>query len=220
MNNLIIFGASGHGIVALDAALSTKKFNFMGWIDNNIKEGLTVRGFEVLGQENKLQELFAKQDDLKIFLAISNNYTRYIVYERLRKFLSIESFATIKHSSAIISKDCKIGLGSLILGGAVINPNVNIGIQTIINTSCSIDHDCVVSNFSSILPGTILAGNVIVGERSCLCMSTSVAHEVNIGKDSYVGAGSLVLSDVDNLSFGYGNPYKKIKNRAVDERHF
>ena len=60
---LIIIGASGHGKSCLDAALSAKEFNFLGWLDND-NETSEVFGYKVLGKTRDLPRFVKKNLDI------------------------------------------------------------------------------------------------------------------------------------------------------------
>ena len=117
---------------------------------------------------------------------------------------------SVIHSKSIISKSSKIGLGSSVMAGVVINPEVTIGENCIINTSSSIDHDCKIDNHVNIGPGSHLAGNVTIGELSDLGTGTIVIPNKNIGKRCIIGAGSVVISDIPDDCIAVGVPAKII----------
>ena len=219
--DLVIFGASGHGRAALDAALTMNKFKFKGWIDNSLPHNALVQGKPVLGGSDILKKLLEKKgDSLKIFFAVSNNYNRMLLFNEFCKDFGEDIITTIIHKNSSISSLSIISKGSLIMSNVSINNDCKIGKAVIINTSSSIDHDNDIEDFSSVLPGSITGGNVKIGECSCICMGSIVSHNVTIGSHSYIGAGSLVLKDVSEYSYGFGIPFNKMRNRGVDEKHF
>lgn len=99
-------------------------------------------------------------------IAIGDNSAR----KKIADFLSFpnDRYFTVIHPSAILGKNVKVGNGSMIIGGAVINTEAIIGEHTIINTSVSVDHHNVIGDFVHIAPGAHTGGNVIVKEGALL----------------------------------------------------
>ena len=51
-------------------------------------------------------------------------------------------FPQLIHPDAIIEESVKIGYGSQIMAGAVVQIDCEIGINCVVNTNAGIDHDC------------------------------------------------------------------------------
>ncbi len=64
-------------------------------------------------------------------------------------------YPTLLHPSAAISKHSVIGVGSVVMAGAVVNICAKIGAFAIINTSASIDHDCILGDFVHVSPSLL-----------------------------------------------------------------
>ena len=62
----------------------------------------------------------------------------------------------------------KIGDGSLVMPGCIINNDANIKEHCIINTGSILEHDNKFENFSSCGPGVITGGNVFLGKPHIL----------------------------------------------------
>ena len=130
------------------------------------------------------------------------------VRERLQRLVAGSGFelATLIHPSAIIGSGVTIGAGSVVMPRAVINANTAIGNGVIINSGAIVEHDCVVGDFAHICPGVAMAGGVSVGKRTWIGIGSSVIQCVKIKDDITIGAGSVVVSDIDSGSVAYGNP--------------
>ena len=86
------------------------------------------------------------------------------------------------------------------------------------NTNASVDHDCVIKDFASLAPGVVLGGNVSIGERTSVGLGAQSIHRVNVARDVVIGAGSLLLSNIEQeLSVAYGRPARVVRQRTADE---
>jgi sugar O-acyltransferase (sialic acid O-acetyltransferase NeuD family) len=117
------------------------------------------------------------------------------------------------HPFSLISGNATIGEGIQIMAGAIIQPEVKIGIQCIINTKASIDHECILSDGFEAAPGATLCGAIVVGTNAWICAGATVLSRIKIGADAIIGAGALVLDDVPEGMTVVGVPAKPLKNQ-------
>ena len=215
--SLIIIGSSGHAKVVLDIFEKMNQHEIIGFIDKNKQNGENVLGYPVLGDEEILNN--HKAEVTQLFIAIGDNCTRQKVKDRINTHFPAFSFATAIHPSATIGKEVKIGQGTAIMAGAIINPCCNIGEFCLINTKASLDHDSVMNDFSSLAPGVTTGGNVEIGASSAIGIGASIMHGVKIGTEVVIGGHSFVNKHVDDFSVCYGVPAKLIRKRVVGEKY-
>lgn len=135
-------------------------------------------------------------------IAIGNNNNRRIIANKLKD----KKFTTVVHHTAIC--DVKVGAGSQVMMGAVIQIDTKIGKHCIINTSASIDHDCILDDFTFIGPNATLCGGVHISEGSFIGAGSVILPYIKIGKNCMIGAGSVVTKDLPDNCTAYGNPAK------------
>lgn len=121
--------------------------------------------------------------------------------------------ATVVHHTAFLADNCSIGVGSQIMAGAIIMPEVRIGKQCIINTNSSIDHECVLEDACEVAPGATLCGCVYMKFNSWVCAGATVLPRITLGENSIVGAGSLVREDVPDNTTIVGVPANRFLKR-------
>jgi sugar O-acyltransferase, sialic acid O-acetyltransferase NeuD family len=197
---MILFGASGHGKVIIDAVQSEGLKSVDKVIDDYPKVDLLL-GIPVLSSN----EVNLKPSDEGI-IAIGNNKTRQIIANRLNV-----NYSTIIHPKAIVANSAKIGKGTVVLANAVINADVIIQEHCIINSSAVIEHDCKLSSFVHVSPNAALAGNVLVGEGTHIGISATVVQGISIGKWVTIGAGAVIIDDIPDYAVVVGIPGKIIK---------
>ncbi|NOR68603.1 MAG: acetyltransferase [Methylomarinum sp.] len=205
MKRLAILGASGHGKVVAEIA------ELSGWADivffddacSKIKK---IGIWAVLGNTTDLLDRISEFDGC--IVAIGNNTIR------LEKSCLIQrnkgNLVSLVHPCSIVSRLSEVGLGSVVMAGAVINPFVKLGVACVVNTIASIDHDCILGDGVHISPGVNLAGGVILGQKSWVGIGASVKQCVSIGDNVIVGAGAAVISNVPNELVVAGVPAKVI----------
>lgn len=118
---------------------------------------------------------------------------------------------SVRHPSAIVSKNAQIDPGVVICAGALIGTGAWIGAGSIINTRASVDHDCRISPYVHIAPSAILGGNVTIETRSWVGLGALVREGIRIGSDSIVGLGARVVKNVRSGVTVVGIPAKPIK---------
>ena len=205
-SDIYIIGAGGHATVVLDALLKMGVKPKGIFDDDKSLWNREIFGIKILGRVE-----LAKSVQGRFVVAIGDNKTR----KDIVNFLNFpdERFVSVIHPSSVIGRDVEIGVGSMIIGGAVINSKTKIGRHVIINTSVSIDHHNVVGDFVHIAPGTHTGGNVKIGEGSFLGIGVSVIPKIKIGRWSIVGAGSVIIEDIPDFVTVVGVPGRVIKRR-------
>ena len=130
----------------------------------------------------------------RFVIAIGDNATRARVFGQLKNRGGAPE--TIIHPFSWISASAKIGAGTVVFGGVVVNANSQIGENCILNTSCSVDHDASIAAHVHLCPGVRLAGDVTIGERTMLGTGAVCIPGIKIGADVKVGAGSIIIRDL------------------------
>ena len=191
---MYLYGASGHGKVVKEI-LEDSGVEVKAFIDDNPSLSYFF-GLPVLH----------KADDLEpIIVCVGKCDVRRQIVEHLNC-----NFATAIHSTAVVSPSAKIGEGSVVMQGAVVQADVSLGKHCIVNTKASIDHECVIEDFVHIAPGCTISGNVHVGSGTWVGAGSTVIQGVRIGENCFIGAGSVIVKDVPDNSKGYGVPFRVV----------
>lgn len=187
---LVIIGAGGHGKVVADVAQQTSYKDNVCFLDDD--GGLTeCGGFPVVGRSREADAYIEKAD---VFVAVGNPATRQTMLEHLRR--KGASVPVLCHPKAVIGNDVKIGEGTVVMAGAVINPGSIVGRGCIINTCASVDHDCQVGDYVHVSVGAHLAGTIRIGERTWIGVGAVVSNNIVISRDCMIGAGAVVIKDI------------------------
>ncbi|MNF82058.1 putative acetyltransferase EpsM [compost metagenome] len=203
---MYLYGASGHCKVIVDIITESKENIIEGIFDDNPNCDSIYR-IPVFNAK-RIKNFLGKQ----LIIAIGNNSIRKKIMENISAV-----YLTAIHPKSIVSNYAKIGEGSVVMAGAIINTDSVVGKHCIINTGAVIEHDCILDDFVHISPNASLAGSVIVGEGSHIGIGAIVIQDVKIGSWVTVGAGSVIIEDIPDNAVVVGNPGKIIKYNTRNE---
>lgn len=205
---VIIIGGGGHARVIADV-LRLQGVRILGFteIDDSRKSLTSTVPYlgddAIIGQHHIEEVLLANG-----LGSINDTTARRKIYGTFSE--QGYQFAVCIHPSAVIATDARIGEGSQIMAGSVVQPGCDIGRNVIINTRASLDHDCVIGDHVHVAPGVTLSGAVRVAAGAHIGTGATVIQGVTIGEYSMIGAGSVVLKDVADASVVVGVPAKEV----------
>lgn len=207
-DSVFVFGASGHAKVVIDILETAGAAKIAFVVDDAQRlHGSRLKGYPVIGRE----ELVAKRGSAGAGLvAIGDNAAR----AKVAAWLAEQGFrlASAVHPAATIAREVKIGPGTAVMAGVVINSDTVIGSHVILNTGATVDHDCTVGDGTHVGPGCHLCGGVTVGADALLGAGTTVIPGVKIGDRAVIGAGSTVLQDVPAGARMAGSPCRPVES--------
>lgn len=215
MKNLIIIGAGGFARevswLVDDINDAEEKWNLIGFIDDNTDVyGKKLNGYDVLGGLDYLK----CKSEIYYVCAIANVKARKEVVERCDE-LGFKA-ATLIHPSVISSKKYnEIGKGCIICANSIITVNVKLGNHVIVNLDCTIGHDVIIEDFVTIYPSVNVSGNCTIGELVELGTGAKIIQGKSIGNNTKIGAGSVVIKDIEADCTAVGSPAKVIKRNVI-----
>jgi len=217
MLNVLVVGSSGHARVIIDAMEREGRFFIAGIIDTFKPVGHSCLGYQVLGDELRLPDLIREHDIVGGVIAIGDNWVRHKVAERIRCAVPNFQFITVIHPSAQVARSARVAAGTVVMPGAIISANADLGEFCIVNTKASLDHDGVMGAFSSFAPAVTAGGEVTIKPFAAVMLGVNIIHSISIGEHSVVGAGSLVLRNVPDRVLAYGLPARVVRSRQPGE---
>ena len=120
-------------------------------------------------------------------------------------------FATIIDPRVWIHDYITIGEGTIIYEGVILTANIEVGNHVIVSPKCGIGHDSIIKDYVSLLWNVNISGNDIIEEGVMMGSASTVIQGKRIGKGSTVGAGAVVIDNIDSYSTVVGVPAKVIK---------
>ncbi|CUN70917.1 MULTISPECIES: acetyltransferase [Clostridium] len=211
MKNIVIIGAGGVGrevsLIIQQINELEQTWNLLGFIDDNTDNwGKVINGYSVIGGIDSLEFL---SNDTYIVIAIANyEVKKKIVNKVNNKF----KFATIVHPKVWIHDYMTVGQGTIIYEGAILTANIEIGNHVIISPKCGVGHDSIIKDYVSLLWNVNVSGNDLIEEGVMMGSGSTVIQGKKIGKGSIIGAGAVVVNDIESFSTAVGVPAKVIKS--------
>jgi sugar O-acyltransferase (sialic acid O-acetyltransferase NeuD family) len=178
--------------------------------DENIEfvgfyESLTTKT-EFLGFPVKHLSEYDPDLNYHIAIAIGDGNVRKSIVESLPESTQ---YIGIIHPSAVLGLNVEIGKGSFVGQGVIVTENVKIGKFSNLNIGSSISHDVKIGDYFTASPGSRVLGGCEIGERVYLGAASILRDKKSICDETFVGMGSVVVSDIKTAGVYYGNPARK-----------
>lgn len=202
---LIIVGAGGHAKVIIDIArLQGFETLFATDVDTSL-HGSSIMGVRIVGDDNHLSA-YAPSD---IYLAngvgaIASTRQRQAAYDKFTA--QGYEFLSLIHPSAVIADTAILNEGVQCMAGTIIQPEVQLGKNSVINTRASIDHDSEIGAHSFIGPGVITGGSVKIQDGVFIGTGAIILPSITICDRAIVGAGATVIRNLRTGEKVAGNP--------------
>ena len=213
MKDIIIIGAGGVGretamLIEDINNVGEPVWNILGFVDDNPEiQGKIINGYKVIGDTGVLN---GYSSPAHMICTISNPVVKKKVISNINNYFL--QYAKLIHPTAVISKDVKLGLDTIIQAMCVITTNVEICDHVQLNPQCGIGHDSVVGEHSSLYWNVNISGNVKIGKGCLLGTKSTVLQGLEIADNCTVGANATVTKDIIYGCTAVGTPAKSIKN--------
>ena len=192
---IVLVGAGGHAKSCIDVIELEKKFKIIGLIDNYKKIGTKFLGYSIIGNDSDLEKIRKIANHAIITVGqIKNANLREKLFLKVKKY----NFKTpiISSPKSLISNNSKIGEGTIIHHGAIVNAGSEIGCNCIINTNALIEHDCKIGDFSHISTSVTVNGGAIIEKKTFIGSGSVIKNSVKIDKNSIIPMGSKIFKNI------------------------
>ena len=214
---LVVVGAGGFARETAEvvAAINTvtERWDLLGFADDDASlRGTRVKGLPVLGAS---AEVVAAHPQARVVLCTASPRD-YSSKRRLEVLLGLEPerYATLLHPRSTLAPSVEVGVGTVVLAGAVATGDALVGRHVGVMPGAVITHDDRIGAFASLAAGALLAGGAVLEEECYIGAGAVIGAGVVVGRGSLVGAGAVVRHDVPPRQVWVGNPARWLRDTA------
>ncbi len=210
MKQLLIIGAGGLGREVLAWARQAEGYGvdwvIKGFLDDNARalEGFRTPAFWI----GTVAEHQPREDEVFI-CAVGKPATRRLCQEIIEARGG--HFISIIHRTAVIGDSVEISPGVILCPYAIASGYSRLGKGVILNLHATVDHDANVDDWSQINCHCDVTANAVIGREVWLSSHVTVAPGIKVGDGAYIGAGTVVLRDVEAGTKVFGVPARRIE---------
>ncbi len=198
---IILIGAGGHANACIDVIEEHGGYQIAGLVDAGIELQSLRLGYSIIATDADLPRLSREFKYVLVAVGqICSPENRIRLY-RQAMGLGFQLPAIIA-PTAHVSHHAKVGSGSIVMHGAIVNARASVGVNCIINTRALLEHDTVVEDHCHISTCAILNGNVSVGTGSFVGSGSILKEGIAIGAGCVIGMGlSVRKSQADQTRY-------------------
>jgi sugar O-acyltransferase (sialic acid O-acetyltransferase NeuD family) len=191
---IVLIGAGGHSLACIDVIELSGLFQIEAIVGNAGEAGQQRLGYPVLGGDECLERLAGASRSALICVGqLKSPQTRIGLFERVQALGF--NIPVVISPLAWVSPHARIGAGSIIMHGAIVNAGAVVGSNCIINTRALVEHGAAIGDHCHISTGAILNGDVQVGNGCFVGSNASVRQKIRIGERCVIGLGQAVVAD-------------------------
>lgn len=194
--SILLVGAGGHAKACIDVIEQEGRYSVAGLVGQAHEVGGRVFGYPMLGTDADLGALLDAHEYALIVVGQIKNHE-----PRKRLFSLIEqsrcNLPVIVSPRAYVSPHAKIGKGTIVMHGAIVNAGADVGCNCILNSQSLIEHDSVIGDHCHISTGAVINGGVSIGSGTFIGSRSSIRQGVNIGERCVIGMAQSVLVDCE-----------------------
>lgn len=207
---LYILGVGNNTIVYIDLVESCG-YKVLGLYHyNQERVGESIHGIPIIDSNINL---FEKDSlvGLNFAISVGDNAIRSLLAKQLRE--KGGNIPTLIHPTSIVSKYAMISQGVVINANAVVQADAIIEEDSVISYNASVSHTsrigkaCYVAFGATIGAYVKIQDNVLIGQAAVI-VSGKLEY---VGRNSIIGAGSVVIHNVEPNSVIIGNPARLLK---------
>ena len=187
-DKLVIIGAGGHGQALADLAESLSEWSEIVFVDDCYPSKTEALGFQIVGKVADIFQTSLKRNSF--IVAIGHNDVRMELIKEIK--LRGLNLVSLIHNKSFVSKYAKIGVGVVVMAGAVISTNVKLADGCLINSNATVDHNCNLEPGAHLGVGVQLAGGVFIGAKAWLQSGVSAGYHTNVKEGDIVSTGTCL----------------------------
>jgi len=177
-------------------------------VDGEFIDQKEFRGLPLVPFEDVIQKY--PPDEYKMFIAVGyknlNTVRAQKYYEAKEKGYELVTYLSSKITHW---GDTEIGDNCFILENQVLQPFMKIGNNVTLWCGNHFGHDVVIGDHCYIASHVVVCGGVSICPYTFIGVNATIRDDTKIGRECIIGAGALILRDVDDKSVYIAKPTDK-----------
>jgi sugar O-acyltransferase (sialic acid O-acetyltransferase NeuD family) len=212
MHKIIVVGGGGHGKVVISLLKKLAHFTVSGYVD--LVDHGDLLGIPYLGDDSALGDFF-KLGMVHAALGLGQLQEAGHREKLAAKMVEIGyKFPLLVSPHAIVNEACRLGDGTVVMDGAVVQTGTMVGNFSIINTCATVDHDCRIGDNVHIAPGATLCGCVQIDSCCLVGSGATIVQGIHVAAQCHIGAGAVVTKNIYKQGTYAGVPARPIGDKA------
>ncbi|MBF0192924.1 MAG: acetyltransferase [Magnetococcales bacterium] len=116
------------------------------------------------------------------------------------------------HPTATVMPDAVLHENTVLHAKSFVGYRAELHAGSVLNSGAQVDHHNVLFECVRLDPGVVTAGNVVIEPFATLHTGAVVINQVRIGEGAIVGAGTVLIKDVEPYTMVVGNPGRVIRH--------
>ena len=216
---LVIFG---NGDIALETHYlincinkftQLNMYDFKGYVsEKEVDVGTEIFGVPVVASDESFEEFIKSFEILGVAVPHASSKIKRKIVNKIKSFNNLV-FPNIIHPSVDFDKKCvSLGVGNVITAGVKFTTNILVGNFNLFNLNCTVGHETEIKDYCTINPLTAISGGVKINEGVFIGTGAKILQYRTIGEYAIIGAGAVVIKDVESYNTEVGVPAKCIRN--------
>jgi sugar O-acyltransferase (sialic acid O-acetyltransferase NeuD family) len=192
--SILLVGAGGHARSCIDVIEQEGRYVVGGLVGLPAEVGSHVLNYPVLGSDLDLPDLLPRFGQVLVAVGqIKSPEARIKLHAQLEA--QGWHLPVVVSPRAQVSPHARVGAGTIIMHGAIINAGARIGCNCIINSQSLIEHDVVIGDHCHIATAAVINGDVSIGAGTFIGSNACVRQGIRVAERCVVGMGQLVMAD-------------------------
>jgi sugar O-acyltransferase (sialic acid O-acetyltransferase NeuD family) len=189
--SILLVGAGGHAAACIDVIESHGRFTIAGLVGSSADAGKRVLGYPVLGTDDDLPQLVGAHPSALVAIGhIDTVEPRIRLFEQLQRLGY--ALPAIISPHAYVSRHAALGVGTIVMHGAIVNAGAVVGRNCIINSQALVEHDVVIADHVHIATSAVVNGGAHIGTGTFVGSNAAVRQGVTLGERCFIAMGEVV----------------------------
>ena len=189
--SLLLVGAGGHAKACIDVIEQNGRFDIIGLLGLPEQSGKQILGYPVIGTDDTLKDLRTVCSHALVTVGqIKSSELRIRLFTLLLQYDFFIPDIISPH--AYVSSHAKLGVGTIVMHGAIVNAGAVVGCNCILNSQSLIEHDVIVGDHCHISTAAVINGDSVIEDGTFIGSGSVIRESTKVSARSVIGMGQLI----------------------------